>query len=139
MRTCIAMVLAFGLAMSAYVAAEEKSDQDKIQGKWKIESGMRGGKAIPDERKNVTIEFTKDKMKGTEGEKQAFEMTYKLDPSKKPKAIDVDIMDKKGLGIYSLEGDTLKICHSEVGEERPTEFESKEGSNVTLVVLKRVK
>jgi uncharacterized protein (TIGR03067 family) len=139
MRTRIAVVLVCGLALSAYLSAEEKSDQDKIQGKWKIESGMRGGKSIPDERKNVTIEFAGDKMKRTAGKDQVVEMTFKLDPTKKPKAMDVDIMDKKGLGIYSLEGDTLKICHGEVGDERPTAFESKEGSNVTLVVLKRVK
>jgi uncharacterized protein (TIGR03067 family) len=67
-------------------------------------------------------------------------MEFKLDPTKKPKAIDVVLQDKKtGQGIYSLEGDTLKICHGESDDPRPSEFESKEGSRNTVVVFKRVK
>ena len=37
----------------------------------------------------------------------------KLDPSKKPKAIDITQLSGKGEtipGIYSIDGDTLKIC-----------------------------
>ena len=56
MRTRIALALLFGLTLSAYVAADEKSDQDKIQGKWKMESGVKGGTPIPDDKKNVTIQ-----------------------------------------------------------------------------------
>jgi hypothetical protein len=52
-------------------------------------------------------------------------------------------MDVKGktiqlTGIYLLEGDTLKICASEAGQARPTEFTSPKGSRLTLFVLKRV-
>src|SRR5207237_3598683 len=109
MRTPIALALLFGLTLSAYVAADEKSDQDKIQGKWKMESGVKGGTPIPDDKKNVTIEFAGNKMKALQdGKEQVFEMTFKLDPSKKPKAIDVDMDGKPGLGIYVLDGDTLK-------------------------------
>ena len=140
MRTRIAVALVCGLVLSAGLAADEKSDQDKIQGKWKIESGLKGGKPIPDDKKNVTIEFAGSKMKALQdGKDQVFEMTFKLDSSKKPKAIDVDMDGKPGLGIYVLDGDTLKICHGEQGDERPTELASKEGTTLTLVVLKRVK
>ncbi len=41
------------------------------------------------------------------------------------------------LGIYLLEGDTLKWCVSTPGNERPTEFATK-GSNF-LLVMKRQK
>ena len=66
-------------------------------------------------------------------------MTFTLDSTKKPKAIDVDMDGTPGVGIYSLEGDTLKICHSEGKDARPTEFATKEGTKNSLLVLKRAK
>jgi hypothetical protein len=52
----------------------------------------------------------------------------------------IDTVDKKGIGlktfgIYLLENDTLKICHSKTN--RPTDFNAGEGLHNTLVVLKR--
>lgn len=135
----VVLVMAFGV----HLPAEEKSDQDKVQGKWKIDSGTRGGNPLPDEvTKSAVIVFDGNKMKMTvtrDGQEQNREMTFKLDQAAKPKAIDVEISGKPGLGIYTLEGDTLKICHGEEGDARPTEFASKEGSKVTLIVLKRTK
>ena len=58
---------------------------------------------------------------------------------KKPKAIDVDMDGNVGEGIYQLDGDNLKLIHGEAGDPRPTEFVSKEGSRLTLMVLKRSK
>src|SRR5437016_4035620 len=118
MRTRIAMVLVCGLALSAAATADDKkSDQDKLQGKWKFESGSRGGKPFPDDIvKTAVFVFDGKTMKMTrtvDGQEQSREMTFKLDPSKKPKAIDVDMDGKPGKGIYSLDGDTLKICHGD--------------------------
>jgi uncharacterized protein (TIGR03067 family) len=56
--------------------------------------------------------------------------TFKVDATVMPKAIDIDgIENEKILGIYELNGDTLKLC---VGSKRPKTFE--EGD---LFVLKR--
>ena len=48
---------------------------------------------------------------------------------------------KKGdppmIGIYELDGDTLKWCFSP--KKRPDKFESPEGSENMLMILKRVK
>ena len=41
--------------------------------------------------------------------------------------------------IYQLDGDTLKVAHGEAGAPRPKDFTAKEGSGVTVVVLKRQK
>jgi hypothetical protein len=43
------------------------------------------------------------------------------------------------LGIYELDGDTVKFCFGGPGKERPTEFTTKEGSMRTLSVWKRDK
>lgn len=68
------------------------------------------------------------------------EMTYKLDPTKDPKAIDLTHtlgkeQGKVRLGIYLLDGDDLKMC---VDDERPTEFATRPESGRALIVLKRV-
>jgi uncharacterized protein (TIGR03067 family) len=58
--------------------------------------------------------------------------TYKLDPSREPKAVDwTDTFgEDKGkvfLAIYSLEGDRMIFCAADAGQERPTEFTTRPG------------
>ena len=58
--------------------------------------------------------------------------TFKLDPTKDPKAIDYTDTHgadagKTFLAIYSLEGDRLIFCAASEGQERPTEFKTKSG------------
>jgi hypothetical protein len=67
-----------------------------------------------------------------------------VDPSKKPKTIDYDVIDgpakgKKLLGIYELEGDTLKSCFAAPDAERPTDFTGKEGERRTVSTWKHDK
>jgi hypothetical protein len=45
--------------------------------------------------------------------------------------------DERMEAIYAIAGDALTICISRKKYERPTAFESKEGSNYLLIVLKR--
>lgn len=73
--------------------------------------------------------------------------SFKLDESKKPKAIDMTALDGKAKGktlkcIYRLDGEILKICVPEGrlatnDRSRPTEFEG--GKGQSLIVLERVK
>jgi uncharacterized protein (TIGR03067 family) len=70
------------------------------------------------------------------------DVTIKIDPSKKPPAIDLTGMkDPKTVlpGIYELERDTLKLCWAEPPKDRPASLESKEGDGTVLLVLKRDK
>jgi uncharacterized protein (TIGR03067 family) len=65
-----------------------------------------------------------------------------LHPSTEPKGIDLTWAegankDKRQLGIYRFEADTLTICVGPIGKERPKAFESKEGSGSSLLQLKR--
>lgn len=70
--------------------------------------------------------------------------SFKLDPTKKPKTIDMTFPaaldakeDQKVLGIYELEGDTLRLCYGPDRGKRPTELNSKAGSKRSVIVFKR--
>jgi uncharacterized protein (TIGR03067 family) len=116
-----------------------KEDKDAIQGTWMVEKIEEDGEDASDtddgkKIKSGPITITGDKLV-LEG---AGETSYKLDPTAKPRAIDLDNGTKTFDCVYSLDGDTLKICAPLFpGGNRPTEVASKKGSNTRLLVLKR--
>jgi hypothetical protein len=126
-------------------AADEKKDKaaDKLQGIWTVVSFVADGKENP-KAKDDTVSFDGEKLviKHKDGSHEA---TYKLDPAQKPKTIDITPSDgpnkdKVMKGIYSIDGDDLKVCWTEdPDKDRPKEFESKEGSGLRLATLKREK
>ena len=124
--------------------AEVEKELKKFQGTWTFESVEAGGKEIPAaEFKGMTVTFEGDKYTVKKGDEVVQAATQKLDPSRSPKAIDVTVTEgpNKGavmLGIYEINGDTLKVCFDPEGKKRPTEFKTASGSQ-TLVVHKRVK
>src|SRR5262245_33517634 len=85
-------------------------DKDKLQGYWKAEKQVRGGKDSPaEEVEKLVLKFEGNKAFPEEKPNDVAEFT--LDATKKPKAID--IKTPKGdtiLGIYELDGDNLKLC-----------------------------
>jgi RNA polymerase sigma factor (sigma-70 family) len=122
------------------IKVDAKSDKEKIQGTWTVVSVKDNGQeSSADELKGLTMVITHAKLvlKGVRGEEREF--TYQLDPAQKPKWIDVADGEKKMLGIYELDGDSLKICLNETpGGERSTEFVSEAGTaNDQLMILKR--
>jgi uncharacterized protein (TIGR03067 family) len=73
------------------------------------------------------------------GEDASIKFTYKADPAKEPKAVDLISKDDKGKetilpGIYEVRGRRLKVC---LGKDRPKEFTTRKGSERVLVVLRR--
>jgi RNA polymerase sigma factor (sigma-70 family) len=125
-------------------ADKPKDDREAILGSWKAVSFEMNGKKDPDEKgiadliKTLKCSFTKDKHV-IELFGGAKEYTYKLDPSKNPKAIDLE-GDVSVPAVYSLDGNTLKLCLPNMGKgggDRPTEMATKEGDGRLLVLLKR--
>jgi uncharacterized protein (TIGR03067 family) len=115
-------------------------DQEAILGTWRIEKASLGGMELPaDQREKTLFEFKKDQVilhRG--GTKEPAE--YSLNPSKKPAEIRIKPKNEPaGEGIYELNGDTLKICIVRDGRKRPTTFESKDGNEAILMILKREK
>jgi uncharacterized protein (TIGR03067 family) len=135
----IALAAAFGLLLA--VASVRAGDQDKFQGTWKAEKMTRGGMDAPaEETEKMTIEFKGNKAIPMKDGKSEDAAEFSLDETKKPKTMDIKPPkeDKTFLGIYELNGDTLKICFARDGG-RPEKFESPEGSMNMVIVLKRVK
>jgi RNA polymerase sigma factor (sigma-70 family) len=124
-------------------AEKPKADKDGLQGTWVPMSAEQDGKQVPEEvlkDKNFEMVFTADKVNlPVKGEQVA---SYKINPDKKPKEIDLLVGEEKTArkGIYRLEEDTLTLCVPEAaGAERPTEFATKEGTKHILIVLKKKK
>src|SRR5262249_37838032 len=104
------------------------------------------GKPIADETvQKLRLTLTKEGGYKTERGKQVlFDSTYKINPASQPKEIDLigtegENKGKTAQGIYVFDGDTLKICYTMPGTDRPKEFASKPSSGATLVVWKRSK
>ena len=145
-------VLVAGLLFSTVLAEEKKDDakkdQEALQGAWKIVASETAGTDGTAEFKDHLIVFEGDTFALKKGDEVGLKGTFKLDPSKKPGAIDMTITEggqegEKGKvlhGIYELGKGTLKWCTSEPGgTDRPKEFSTKEGVNHMLVTLKKEK
>jgi uncharacterized protein (TIGR03067 family) len=147
MKTKLALLFPVGFALVAGATAGDaaRKDRDQLQGTWEVVAAERDGKPL-DRIKGGKLaisgqNFTIQTASGAE-----LKGDYRLDPGKKPKAMDLThtegaLRDKTWQAIYQLDGEELKICYAETGsgKDRPTEFTTAEGSGRLLTVLKRVK
>jgi uncharacterized protein (TIGR03067 family) len=136
-------VAALLFAPLAAVAADKP---EAFAGKWVIESALRDGKDDPGLKGAVRIHDGETySVTPVDGSKTPpAKGTFTLDLSKTPVAIDMKpttgrYKDKLLLGIAKVDGDTLVIAFAEPGKDRPTAFESKEGSGIVLAVHRRAK
>lgn len=130
-----------------------KSDQETIQGSWKVVDAMVLGKKVEGTglgekgilhlaTLNLLFIFEGDKWEGRALDKVESRGTFKLDSGKKPKTIDLRIADGDGthLGIYRLEGNKLTLCLPDRSKEgRPSEFSSTMENKCSLIMLERKK
>jgi uncharacterized protein (TIGR03067 family) len=141
-------ILAVGLVIGAGAPQDDvKQEKEKLQGTWKAVTVEERGQS-KDDNEDHRLVFAGDEFSIKEGDRTIIKGKFKLDPSKKPKEIDMEITEarkeeqkgKTGLAIYTLEGDELKLCVCEPGEpDRPKEFAGQAGTKHTLVTLKREK
>ena len=143
--------LLLGLVMIALAAtgAEEnsavKKDMADLQGEWSMVSGSADGQSMPDEMRKQMKRVCKGDETTTTMDGEVFlKAKFTIDPSKKPKTIDYEMIEgftkgKKQLGIYELDGDTFKSCFGAAGAERPKDFASAPGDHRTVSVWKRQK
>jgi uncharacterized protein (TIGR03067 family) len=128
------------------IAADPKAgngkDEKLIQGYWLATSVRQDGKELPkQEGAKVCIVFTDKRLSfGTVGQ-EPMSVNYTLDTAKTPGAIDTTHELERGkpivqLGIYSLEGDRLKLSIAAAGKARPITFCEKAA---TTFILRRSK
>ena len=138
--------VALPVAVVLLVAADEPAkdamkDEDKLQGEWTMVSmETLGVKHSEDDVKKYTLTIKGDRWTVTNARTLSPGQTFKIDPSKDPKTLDLTIklvnQERVSKGIYKLDGDTLTICRTEENGERPKEFKTTAKSGI-LVVWKR--
>jgi uncharacterized protein (TIGR03067 family) len=108
----------------ASLAQEAKKEMAQLEGEWTMVSGERDGQPVPDEMRKTAKRVVKDGETTVEIGGQVFmKAKFTIDPAKKPKAIDYTISGgandgKKVLGIYELDGDTVKFCFALPDKDR---------------------
>jgi uncharacterized protein (TIGR03067 family) len=142
LKPFVALALMFSLLGSAW--SGDSRDGGTLDGTWVPSAAEIGGKKFPDEiRKIIKLTVKNGKYTVMVGDK-ADRGTTKLDPSAKPKALDITGTEgpNKGktiLAIYERNGDTLRVCYDLSGKGRPTEFKTREGTQLFLVTYTREK
>ena len=147
----IRITFLIGLATVALLSAladdnqAVKKDLAQLQGEWSMVSGTADGYPIPDGMLPNSKRVCKgDELTATVGGQLVMKARITIDPTQKPKTIDYQVIDgptkgKKHLGIYEVEGDTMKSCFAAPGAERPADFISKLGDKRTSTVWKHAK
>lgn len=134
----VALVLILACSSAAW-GADDKDDT--LDGTWLPAEAELAGKKFPDEiRKTIKLVLKGDEYLVTVGP-QTDRGTCKRDPSAKPKALDITSTEgpnkgKTFLAIYERDGDTLRVCYDLSGKDRPSEFRTKEGTQLYLVTYK---
>jgi uncharacterized protein (TIGR03067 family) len=145
MRVIVSLIPVLVLAGTASAQDTVKKEMAQLEGEWSMVSGEANGVSMPKEAVNSGKRVAKDgEVTITIAGQVYFKAKFSIDPTKKPKAIDYTMLEgttkgKTHLGIYELDGDTVKFCFAAPGKERPTDFTAKEGSQRTSSVWKRVK
>ena len=141
--TVILFLMALMAAMGDSDADATAKDLEKMQGDWAVVSVIRDGVKEEDDNAQSLFRTVKDHQYTVFlFDKPVGNGTFQIDATKKPKAIDsfpANLAGKALLGIYQIEGDTIKTCYAPAGKDRPTEFSSKKGSGHTLMAWEREK
>lgn len=139
-RVALCMLIVLVFAAEPLKNPPQNPDKDKmdkaLEGRWEIHSMIIDGKSLmfPEggEAGFITFSGTKVTFSGVK------EGTFKVDPSKDPKQIDVTFGSKTEPWIYEAKGDILKIAKpikmitlsegkaEEKPLKRPTGFEGKD-------------
>jgi uncharacterized protein (TIGR03067 family) len=125
-------------------AAGEAAERKSLEGTW--EGWVLEGRGTRTDRGPVRLAkvvIQGDRISATDGKLDLGAGTFTLDLGQNPRRLDSVGTDgqprgRNFLGIYTLEGDTLRWCAANPGKPRPTEFITKPAVQFYMF-LKRTK
>lgn len=146
------MFLGLAIAVAAPAPKDSPKKENALLGEWVLESMSFAGKPInsPGETKHefaaggkysLLIDGKKGKCKFSQFEVDAAADTPTVDLIEEPTPIGGGRARPGSImrGIYKIDGERLTICFGPEIGDRPTKFESPDGSKITLMTLKRAK
>jgi uncharacterized protein (TIGR03067 family) len=117
----------------------EASGEGELVGEWQMVNAWQEGHALDERMVKTGRRVTTATHTTTYFGKQVFlNAAYTIDSTIRPKTIDLDNRGKKQLGIFEVDGDTMKICFAAPGRPRPTDFESRSGDGNTAALWKKL-
>src|SRR5437588_11582015 len=140
LKLLVALTLVLSFSPTAAWSGDAKDDT--LEGTWLPSAAELGGQKFPDEvRKTIKLVVKGDKYTVTVG-KDVDQGAVKLDPSAKPKALDITGTDGPNKGktipaIYEWDGDTLRVCYDLSGKSRPKEVKNEAGTELLHSTHKR--
>jgi uncharacterized protein (TIGR03067 family) len=144
MKTKLVCTFVVALSLGAGGAPEaQKKELGKLAGTWSLSELTYDGEDHSKLKFKVVFKGDEGAVQGDEAVRNQYsKIKFRLDPSAKPKTMDITIAagsqtDATMEAIYELKDDELRICAKVVGKDRPKEFAAPEGSSTVLLVLKR--
>jgi uncharacterized protein (TIGR03067 family) len=145
----VTIAIGVGFVGVALVLAQDTAgDAKRLQGVWEPVAVTAEGKKIAEAdvaKSGMRLTMDGDRYKVTVQGKLVEGGTFKLDPGKSPRTLDLTITegDDKGktqLGIYKLDGEALTIALPPTGTTaRPAAFESTAKNQVELTTFRRAR
>jgi uncharacterized protein (TIGR03067 family) len=136
-----------GLALAVSAASQgctAQNGKDDFEGTWDLVYIERDGKPLK-VQKGVQSTYAGGKFVVKNGDKIIVAGSVKLDPAKKPKALDVTYTEGPDKGksfkaIYERDGDTMKFCRpASPDQDRPTVFKMSPEKPGLMTIYKRAK
>jgi uncharacterized protein (TIGR03067 family) len=128
--------------------APDPADVRQLQGQWRAVEGERDGRreaSYEVRSQRLVLTFREDRLTGQTAEGPWPRFTFEVRAGRTPREIDLTPLDVRGRtrplpGIYSLEEGRLRLCvpMADDGGKRPTQFKTRAGDGVLLLVLERV-
>jgi uncharacterized protein (TIGR03067 family) len=116
-----------------------RADAQAPVGDWVVESAEMAGQSLTEHLKGLKYSAADGKYTAKLGERTETG-TFKFDPKKSPKELDISPADGPHKGktmpaIYEVTGDTMRVCYDQDGKDRPAKFETSPDKPKTILVV----